>query len=216
MLKAREEGNLVLEFKHKIRSMKVTPKMRDDLLLSLKLLGINVIQSDSDGEALCASLCKEGVLDYTATEDIDALAFGCPKWVKGLNQGSKDIFMVELKGLLEELNFTQEEFIDLSILCGCDYSTSIKGMGPVNSYKLLKKNSNIENILKEIETSKKFKIPENFEYEKARDVFKRDYKSPSSIISEFLPDEAYDFLVNEKNFNPDRIRKVINEISNLK
>ena len=44
---------------------------------------------------------------------------------------------------------TQEEFIDLCIMCGCDYTHSIGGMGPVTSYKMLKEHENIEGVLKE-------------------------------------------------------------------
>ena len=31
-----------------------------------------------------------------------------------------------------------DEFIDLCILCGCDYSSLIEGIGEINAYKLIK------------------------------------------------------------------------------
>ena len=33
---------------------------------------------------------------------------------------------------------TNEEFIDMSILCGCDYSAKIEGIGPVKAFKFIK------------------------------------------------------------------------------
>ena len=37
--------------------------------------------------------------------------------------------------------------MDFCILCGCDYTTKIVGIGPVNAYKLIKEHKNIENII---------------------------------------------------------------------
>jgi len=65
-----------------------------------------------------------------------------------------------------------DEFIDLCIMCGCDYTKSIGGIGPIRAFKMVKDHGNIENILKEIERdskdpSKKSKyiIPSEFKYE---------------------------------------------------
>lgn len=66
---------------------------------------------------------------------------------------------------------TQEEFIDLCILCGCDYTHTIGGMGPVTAYKLMKEHGNIEAVLEKVKESnedptkkKKYTVPENFLY----------------------------------------------------
>ena len=36
------------------------------------------------------------------------------------------------------------EFIDLCIMCGCDYTHSIGGIGPVKAFKLIQDNRNID------------------------------------------------------------------------
>jgi len=41
------------------------------------------------------------------------------------------IVEINLQAALEGLKLTMEQFIDLCILCGCDYTDSIKGIGPV-------------------------------------------------------------------------------------
>jgi flap endonuclease-1 len=48
------------------------------------------------------------------------------------------------------LGLTQNEFIDLCILCGCDYTSNITGMGPITAYKYLTENKNIEGVLRKI------------------------------------------------------------------
>jgi flap endonuclease-1 len=66
---------------------------------------------------------------------------------------------------------TMEEFIDLCILCGCDYTKNIGGIGPVKAFKFIKDEKTIEGVLDMIkkkqsdEDSKKaYIIPDQFLY----------------------------------------------------
>lgn len=54
---------------------------------------------------------------------------------------------VELAKVLEEMKLSYEQFLDFRILCGCDYSSKIKNIGPGKAYDLIKKHENIDNIL---------------------------------------------------------------------
>lgn len=40
-----------------------------------------------------------------------------------------------------------DEFVDLCILCGCDYLDSPKGMGFKTAHKLIKEYRSIENVI---------------------------------------------------------------------
>ena len=60
------------------------------------------------------------------------------------NQDGKTIF--NLDNILEELDINMDQFIDTCILAGCDYCGSIKDIGPMKGYKLIKDNIKIENI----------------------------------------------------------------------
>jgi flap endonuclease-1 len=76
--------------------------------------------------------------------------------------------------LLKSLDITYLQFIDICILCGCDYTTKIKGIGPINAYKYIKKYNNIVTIIDLINNNndfKKYKIPENFKYNTAKALF---------------------------------------------
>ena len=74
---------------------------------------------------------------------------------------------------------TQTEFIDLCILCGCDYTTNIPGIGPIKAFKYMEECKNIEGIIEKIEKEnenpnkkKKYQVPENFHFEASRELFK--------------------------------------------
>ncbi len=45
---------------------------------------------------------------------------------------------------------THDEFIDLCILCGCDYTANINGVGPVKAFKFMKEEGTIENVIARI------------------------------------------------------------------
>lgn len=65
-----------------------------------------------------------------ATEDMDALTFATPRLIRRLcaAQSAKlPIEEYEYDKVLEGLKLTADQFVDLCILCGCDYCGSIKG-----------------------------------------------------------------------------------------
>ena len=80
--------------------------------------------------------------------------------------------MYNLNTILKDLDITPSQFIDLCILCGCDYTPKIRGIGSVGALKLIKKYGCIEDILEhECKECGRYKISDNFNYTKARELF---------------------------------------------
>lgn len=142
----------------------------------LRLLGIPIIESESEAEKTCANLQEQGYVDYTFTEDTDALTFGAPKVIKTMRDQytheslGKRFVEVDLHKVIEDMELTMDEFIDFCILCGCDYCPTIPSIGPITALHLIRTYSNIETVLENLHT--KYKVPEHFHYEKARRIFK--------------------------------------------
>jgi flap endonuclease-1 len=84
---------------------------------------------------------KSGKAYATVSEDMDSLTFGSTILVRGMSssKGAKgpELVQIELPKVLEQLKLTHEQFVDLCILCGCDYANSIGGIGPVKAYKFI-------------------------------------------------------------------------------
>ena len=80
--------------------------------------------------------------------------------------------------VLEDLEFTNDQFIDLCILLGCDYCESIKGVGPVKAIKLIQEHKCIEEAIKHLDASK-YPIPEGWLYKEARELFKNPDVTPA-------------------------------------
>jgi flap endonuclease-1 len=62
-------------------------------------------------------------------------------------QSAQPILEIDRAVALEGLGLTEEQFIDMCILCGCDYCPSIKGVGPKTSLNLVLKHGSIDTIL---------------------------------------------------------------------
>jgi len=139
------------------------------------LFGIAYIHSPNEAESLLAVLCKENLIDGCISEDSDILVNGGKLFLRNFSSDKNTVEEYCLEGILSGLDFTQDEFIDFCILCGCDYTEKINGLGPITSYKLMTKHKTIEKIMEELNKTHKYEIPDNFNYEKARELFKNPY-----------------------------------------
>ena len=122
---------------------------------------------------------------------------------------------------------THAEFIDLCILCGCDYTANINGVGPVKAFKFIKDEGTIENVVAKIKRDtndpkkkQKYNIPDTFFYNEARLLFSNPDAETSKEVLEAsikwnkpLDEDLVSFLVKEKGFNE---QKVDNGLTRLK
>lgn len=103
----------------------------------------------------------------TATEDMDALTFRTPKLLRKFtsSQGKEKqpIIEVDFNLMLEGLGLTYEQFVDLCILCGCDYCSTIKGVGAKTALKLIKQHGTIEKVIVALRKEKKYDIPADWQ-----------------------------------------------------
>ena len=166
------------------------------------LFGIKYIHAPSEAEALIAVLCKNNIFDGCISEDTDILANGGHLFLKNFNADKNFVDEYCLEGILDQLELTYYQFIDLCILCGCDYTAKILGLGPINAHKIMQKYGNIELF---IENNVKFKIPNNFNYIKARELFKNPVDDnilskldKDTKMSEPKLNELIEFLKNTK------------------
>jgi len=165
-LKAAEEREDAEDIdKYSKRLVKVTREHNEDAKRLLRLMGVPVIEAPGEAEAQCAALAKAGLVWATATEDMDALTFQTPHLLKRMTFSAKQqapIMQISHDKLLHGLGITQEQFVDLCILCGCDYCDRPSGIGPKTALKLVRKYGNLENIVKNLD-KKKHPLPVGWE-----------------------------------------------------
>ncbi|XP_042471850.1 flap endonuclease 1-A isoform X8 [Zingiber officinale] len=200
--------------KHSKRTVKVTKQHHEDCKRLLRLMGVPTIEAPCEAEAQCTALCKSDKVFAVASEDMDTLTFGAPRFLRYLMDPSSrkiPVMEFEVSKVLEELRLTMDQFIDLCILSGCDYCDSIKGIGGQTALKLIRQHSCIEHILENI-NKERYKIPEEWPYQETRRLFKEpNVTMDVPELKWIAPDEEglLSFLVNENGFNSDRVAKVL-------
>lgn len=136
------------------RDIKVTKYHMDRLTELMESMGIPIIQAKGEGEALCATLVKEGKCHAVFTKDSDAGAYLAPIVILEIENATYDSTgrryqcceVIYYKQVFKALNLTPEQFVDLCIMSGSDYGDNVPGKGTGKCYPLLLKYGSIENI----------------------------------------------------------------------
>lgn len=210
--KATEAGDQAEVDKFNRRLVKVTKEHNNEAKQLLALMGVPYIEAASEAEAQCAALVKAGKVFGVATEDMDALTFGSNILLRHMtfSEARKmPVQEIHYDKVLKGLELDADSFIDLCILMGCDYCDTIRGVGPKRAFELITKHKSIEEILKNID-KKKYDVPENWNFEKARELFKDpEIQAVDTIDLKWKePDEEglVKFLCGDRQFNEDRVR----------
>jgi flap endonuclease-1 len=110
-------------------------------------MGFPVINSETEGEKLCSSLCIEKQVSGVFSTDTDNMVYGCPLYIKKIIFSNEPMFVcVILENVLKTLELQYEEFVDLCVLCGSDYNNNVKNVGPVRSLQFIKKYKSIDEL----------------------------------------------------------------------
>ena len=111
------------------------------------------IQAPGEADHCLSWLATTGQISAVFSEDMDMLAHGVPILVKNFMNITyfinKGVTVYDIDDIYSDLKMDRRQFVDLCILCGCDYNTShqIKGMGPATALKMIREHDNIECVL---------------------------------------------------------------------
>ncbi|EIW81137.1 PIN domain-like protein [Coniophora puteana RWD-64-598 SS2] len=142
---------------------------------------------------------------------------------------------IHLERALQGLEMDMSQFIDLCILLGCDYLEPIKGVGPKSALKLIREYGGLKGVVEHLrekqaekaeaaaaaaeedgKDGKKKKsggiqVPEEWPWEEAKKLFEKPDVLPADEVELEWKDPDVDglvrFLVTEKGFNEERVRK---------
>ena len=80
------------------------------------------IQYTNEADELCAWLTKEKKVWGCLSEDMDLFVYGCSRVYRSLNLLNDTVVCYQTKNILNTLNVTSEEFKEICVLSGTDYS----------------------------------------------------------------------------------------------
>ncbi|XP_064640591.1 flap endonuclease 1-like isoform X2 [Lineus longissimus] len=200
LAEAEEKGDAENIERFNKRLTKVTPQHNDEVKQLLKLMGIPYVSAPCEAEAQCAHLVKHGKVFAVGTEDMDALTFGSNVLLRHLTFSEARKMPIQefnYDRIIQEMQLTTDQFVDLCILLGCDYCDSIRGIGQKKAYDLIKQYKTIEEVLEHLDT-KKYTVPEDW-------MFKLKWTEPDE-------EGLVEFMCKGKGFNEDRIRNGVKKL----
>jgi flap endonuclease-1 len=176
-----------------------------DIMNLLELFGIPYIMAPEEADSQCAHMINAGLVDYVITDDMDLLMFGCGKIIKNFTTSdSKKMQLIDLKKVLSGLKMTMNSFIQLGILLGSDYADTVKGIGYVKAYDIIKKHTSIF-------VAKLYKdIPKDYKYEKAYSYFlsgKHQKVDPDVVNIKKINVSKLKSFMNTNGFNKNKTIK---------
>jgi flap endonuclease-1 len=228
---AKEAGNVEDMNKYSGRLVKVLPQHNQECQQLLTLMGVPWIVAPCEAEAQCAQLVKDGHCYAAGTEDMDTLTFATPVLLRRLTAPASQkqpIMEITLDKVLSGLGLNYEQFVDLCILCGCDYSDSIKGVGPKTALKQIKRFKTIEAVIKNTDT-KKHTLPADWVpkeegqeplFDQARKMFVEHEVTKGDDVKikweDCKEEELTKFLVEKFGFSHDRVKNAIVKLKKSK
>jgi flap endonuclease-1 len=226
--KATESKDVAAMKKFSQRLSKLTTDMIKESKELIEALGLPVIQAPSEGEAQASYMVNKGDVYAIISQDTDSLLFGATKMIKNLSVSSRKKIqgktayqtvqpeLLTLSATLNNLGINRDQLIALGMLIGTDFNVGgIKGIGPKNGLKLIKKHgTNIEALFKEVKWSEHCVTP----WEKVFDLFQNmpttdDYNLEWKAVNE---EKVIEILCQRHDFNPERIKNTLNKLNEAK
>ncbi len=182
------------------RVLRVTQRMRDETAALLKAVGVPVVMAPSEAEAQCASLVAFAKVHAVVTTDSDAIVFGAARIISDLRcdqdseSESTTVRQISLAVALTELAILPEQLAELAVVLGCDFSDSVRNVGPATALQALKQHGTARRVYEARDGS----VKDNFVPEEAVVIFQQpDVLSPSRLP--FLDLEWSADLSRERN-----------------
>ncbi|MEM3373771.1 MAG: flap endonuclease-1 [Candidatus Woesearchaeota archaeon] len=221
---AVEKEDIELMKKYASRVSFLTKEIIEESKILIDAFGLPIIQAPSEGEAQAAFMVKNNDFYAVLSQDTDSLLFGSLRVIKNLSVSRKRKLankmsyvnvnpeLIELSNILNNLGIDLDQLIVIGILCGTDFNIGgIKGIGPKKALGLIKKyNKNFDSLFHEVKWNDFF----NYDWKLVFDTIKnmpvnKDYKL---IWKDIDKNKIYNFLVNEYDFNRERVEKILTEL----
>ncbi|MHC1601547.1 MAG: flap endonuclease-1 [Candidatus Nezhaarchaeales archaeon] len=217
---ALSKGDLKMARTYAQQTAHLTDEMSNEAKRLLDLLGVPWVQAPSEGEAQAAYMTIKGDAYAAASQDYDSLLFGAKRLVRNLTISGKrklprrDEYveihpeLIELDRVLQELQVTREQLIEVAILIGTDYNPDgVKGVGPKTALKLIRTYGSLEKALKALPNAEfpvdPFEIKKIFMEPQVTGDYKLEWRKPD--VNGILR-----FLCDERDFSEDRVMNALN------
>jgi flap endonuclease-1 len=211
--KALEEGNLEEARKYAVRSSRMSRDIIEGSKKLLEILGVPYIQALGEGEAQASYMVENGDAWCVGSQDYDCILFGATRMVRNLTitGGKANLELITLKKVLENMEITREQLVDIAILVGTDFNKGVKGVGAKTGLKLIKKHGDIFNVIEkndyEMDVDPAILRKMFLEHNVVKD-YELKWNSPDK-------EAVVDFLCNQHDFSEQRVLSALDKFAKL-
>ena len=213
--KAEEKMAMAVTEEEKIkyfkRSVSISKKELDECRELLDCMGVPYVNAPEEADSQCAWLADQNLVDAVLTEDMDILTFGSPKIIKNLTSQKKKPIVISLNKIKEKFGWNHNNFIEICVLLGCDYSDHITDINFLKLFHEYQKSKNIYKVLNNL--NKKIEVKNSILYFK-NPIIDKDVKNLN--LKEIKYEKLENLLVNKYGLIKYKIKKKINILNNYK
>ncbi len=182
----------------------------------LERMGVPVVQAPSEGEAQAAFLAGRGDARYAVSQDYDALLFGAPVLVRNLTVSGKrkvrgrtvtiNPEKIVSRDVLQGLEISREQLIQIAILVGTDFNPGIHGIGPKTALKIVRRGDFAATLREKDPDWDPAPILEFFRSPPVTESYTLSWGRPD-------PEAIRTMLCDEYEFSPDRVNSALEKLS---
>jgi flap endonuclease-1 len=205
------------------------PTLFHDLYTLCELMGIRVIKATGEADSLCAKLYNTGQVQGILSEDSDILLYrgGCLlskfSWLDQLDR-------VYLSDLMTGLGLDYNQFVDLCLLCGTDYTQGkIEGIGAAKALQYIRSGLTVEQLCakitdKSLPEASRYQIPGQWleEYRAARQLILTAHEAEPEVkiepfdVSRIQFAKLSEWLLSKRNYRPTTIQNHYSQMINAR
>ena len=192
---------------------------------------VSYIQSSMEADHCLAWLSHNKQIDAVMSDDMDMLTHGATILIKDFMnfnyfRNKRNVTEYNLKTIIDDLKMSQKEFIDMCILCGCDYNSScrISKIGPKTALNLINTHRTLEIVLLNLPSQCKINEEYGFNYKKCRKLFRlmskdkynkcRWHTFPDKHMTKECWKSLYELLSEHCRYRTSTLEKKIEELKN--
>jgi len=185
---------------------------QEDIKRAKELMdAFGLIYYDAPGEAdqLCAYLVNGGIAWACLSDDMDMFLYGCPRVLRNLSLMNHQVMLYDTHRILDDLNLSSEDFLEIAIMCGTDYNDGYHSLHKT----LLLHNEYKQNMKDHASTSgfyewfiKKSQVDETMNFKKICNMF--DLKN-NGDLEKFS--QSFKKEVSEKHANIFKLKEIMRE-----
>jgi hypothetical protein len=102
----------------------INKKKMEKVKSLIRAYGATYFDAPEEADELCAMLVMEKKVWACLSEDMDLFVYGCTRVLRYFSLLNHNAILYYMKGILDELHMTQDQFKEICVLSGTDYNVN--------------------------------------------------------------------------------------------